>query len=174
MNSTLTRLQPLPASSEMARSSPWRNRYLVALSCLTAYSTGVAWQAQLVSYPLYRSVGAEDFLAYHARYNETIPGVVIVPGFLTFLAGIAFYWARPAGIGRAEGATVSIAGLVSLLTTVLWAIPAHIELDRIGQSAPTIDRLLTANLVRSAALTVGMVVLAVGVARLLPRKERAQ
>ena len=60
----------------------WRHPHLVALTALTAYSTGVGWQAQAVSYPLFRAVPTEDFLAYHAQYNEAIPLVVIVPGFL--------------------------------------------------------------------------------------------
>ena len=53
---------------------------------------GVGWQAQAVSYPLFRAVPTEDFLAYHAQYNEAIPLVVIVPGFLSFLACAAFPW----------------------------------------------------------------------------------
>ena len=47
-----------------------------------------------------------------------------------------------------------VASLMSLLATVLWAIPHHDELDRSGQSSATIDSLLAANLVRSFALTV--------------------
>lgn len=47
------------------------------------------------------------------------------------------------------------AGLVALGTTVLWAIPMHNKLDRIGQSESTIDSLLQANLLRSFALTIG-------------------
>jgi hypothetical protein len=29
----------------------WRGLYMVGLTALTAYATGVGWQAQLVSYP---------------------------------------------------------------------------------------------------------------------------
>ena len=50
---------------------------------------------------------------------------------------------------------VAGAGLVSLLATVLWAIPMHDRLDQIGQDAATIDSLLSANLLRSLALTAG-------------------
>lgn len=137
----------------------WRHTYLVGLTALTAYSTGVGWQAQLVSYPFFGTVPAEHFAAYHQQYNAAIPLVVIVPGFLGFLGAIAFWWTRPREIGRPAAGVVALAGLASLLATVLWAIPMHDRLDRIGQSAATIDSLLAANLLRSLALTVGAVAL---------------
>ncbi|MEJ2864624.1 hypothetical protein [Actinomycetospora flava] len=143
----------------------WHRPHLVALTALTAYSTGVGWQAQLVSYPLFGAVPAEDFLAYHAQYNQAIPLVVIVPGFATFLACAAFPWTRPPDVPRRLAAVVAASGLVSLVSTVAWAIPMHDRLDRIGQSAATIDSLLDANLVRSLALTAGAVALAVATTR---------
>ena len=147
----------------------WRHLGLVGLTALTAYSTGVGWQAQLVSYPLFRATAPQDFLAYHAQYNAAIPVVVIIPGFLSFLAGIAFLWTRPAEVPRGAAAVVAAAGVTSLLSTVAWAIPMHDRLDRIGQDAATIDSLLSANLVRSLALTVGTAALCWSVARLIRR-----
>ncbi len=137
----------------------WRELGLVGLAALTTYSAAVGWQAQVVSYPLYRAVAAEDFLAYHAQYNGAIPVVVIAPGFLAFLAGIALPWTRPAWVPARTAGVVAVAGAVSLVSTVAWAIPRHARLDRIGQDAATIDSLLTANLVRSVALTVGTLAL---------------
>lgn len=133
----------------------WRHANLLALTALTAYCTGIGWQAQQVSYPLYRSVGAQDFLAYHQAYDHAIVWVVIVPGFASFLASIAFWWTRPPAIGRIGAGLVAGTGLTSLVATVAWAIPMHDRLDRIGQDAATIDSLLGANLLRSLALTVG-------------------
>jgi hypothetical protein len=139
--------------------SPWRRRGLVGLAALSAYSTAIGWQAQLVSYPLFRAVGEQDFLAYHQAYNHAIPVVVIVPGFATFLASIAFLRTRPADVPVRAAAVVAVSGAVSLLSTVLWAIPMHDRLDDIGQSQATIDSLLDANLVRCLALSVGTGVL---------------
>lgn len=132
---------------------------MVGLTALTAYSTAIGWQAQLVSYPLYRAVAPDDFAAYHQQYNVSIPWVVVVPGFLSFLAAIAFFWTRPADVARLVAAVVSLSGLTCVLTTVLWAIPMHDRLDRIGRSATTIDSLLDANLLRSLALTVATLAL---------------
>lgn len=150
-----------PTATEVrtTRESRWRSRGLVGLAALSAYSTAIGWQAQLVSYPLFRSVGEADFLAYHQAYNQAIPVVVIVPGFVTFLASIAFLRTRPADVPVKAAAVVAVSGAVSLLSTVLWAIPMHDRLDDIGQSQATIDSLLDANLVRSLALTVGTGVL---------------
>lgn len=141
------------------RARPWRWWNAVALTGLTAYSTALGWQAQAVSYPLFRAVPAENFLDYHARYNASIPWVVIVPGFVTFLSGAAFVWTRPVEVPRGPAALVSVAGVTSLLSTVLWAVPEHDRLDRLGRSSATIDSLLAANLVRSLALTAGTVTL---------------
>lgn len=146
---------------------PWRTWHLVGLTCLGAYSTALGWQAQWVSYPLYRAVAEEDFLAYHAQYNHSIPGVVIVPGFVTFLATSAFLWTRPRSVSTGLAGLVSGSGIVAMLSTVLWAIPRHDELDRVGQSAAVIDNLLQANGVRTAALTVGTLALAWATGRLL-------
>lgn len=159
-----------PASSASACDSvrsPWRRLVLVGLTALSAYSTGIGWQAQAVSYPLYRAVAEGDFLRYHQQYDEAIPLVVVVPGFVTFLASAAFPWLRPASVPRVPALLVATSGVVSLLTTVLWAIPRHDRLDRIGRSAETIDGLLRANLVRSVSLTVGTVALCWCVTRLL-------
>lgn len=162
MNSTTIRARTIRGVGVRSR---WRRPHLVALTALTAYSTGVGWQAQLVSYPLFRAVPAEDFLAYHAQYNRSIPLVVIVPGFLTFLACAAFPWTRPADVPGRLAAAVSASGVVALVSTVAWAIPMHDRLDRIGQSAAAIDSLLDANLVRSLALTAGTAALVVATTR---------
>ena len=147
----------------------WRRWNLVGLTVLTTYSTALGWQAQQVSYPLFRAVGEDDFGAYHQLYNEAIPVPVIVPGFLCFLAATAFPWTRPRAVPRAAAVAVGLVGLTSLSSTVLWAIPMHDRLDADGLSAATIGGLLSANLVRTLALTAGTVVLTWCTGRLVRR-----
>lgn len=150
----------LTSSASVRTAEPsWRVWNLAGITALTAYSTGVAWQAQFVSYPLYRAMSAEEFPGYHLAYSGAIPGVVIIPGFLSFLACTAFPLTRPAGVSRAAATIVALAGLGSLLATVAWAIPMHDRLDRIGQDAATIDSLLRANALRTGCLTVAAGVL---------------
>ena len=148
-----------PAAATRADRAGWRVWNLAAVAALTAYSAGVSWQAQFVSYPLYRAVSAADFPSYHLAYNAAIPWVVIIPGFLSFLACIAFFWTRPARIPVGAAVLVAVSGLGSILTTVLLAIPMHDQLDRVGQDAATIANLIQANALRTALLTVGAVVL---------------
>lgn len=135
------------------RGRGWRYLNLAGLTALTAYSAALGWQAQVVSYPLYRAVGDREFAAYHQQYNEAIPLVVIAPGFVSFLAGAAFYWTRPAEVPRPVAAVVTVAGVTSIASTVLWAIPMHNRLDEAGRSTAAIDGLLRANLLRTVALT---------------------
>lgn len=168
MTATLSTTRPIAT----ARTASWRYWALAGLTALTAYSMGVGWQAQLVSYPFFGTVPAEHFAAYHLQYNAAIPVVVIVPGFLSFVAGIAFWWTRPREVGRPAAAVVAVTGLTSLLATVLWAIPMHDRLDQVGQSAATIDSLLGANLLRSLALTAGTAALVWCCVRVARRRTR--
>ena len=161
----MTQTVPHPQVVLTSRAAGWRRWYLAGLTALTAYSMGVGWQAQLVSYPFFGTVPADHFAAYHLQYNAAIPVVVIVPGFAGFLAGIAFLWTRPQDVPRPAALIVAGAGLVSVLATALWAIPMHDRLDRIGQDAATLDSLLQGNLVRSLALTAGTAALVWCVAR---------
>lgn len=133
----------------------WRDWALGGTAALSLYSAGVAWQAQVVSYPLFGAVSAAEFPAYHLAYNAAIPLVVIVPGFLSFLASAALPWTRPADVSPRLAALVSATGLAAVASTVLWAIPMHDRLDRIGQDAATLDSLLQANGVRTAVITLG-------------------
>lgn len=161
----MTRTTPFDMLRRPDTRPRWRRWHLLGLTALTTYSTAIGWQAQVVSYPLFRAVSPGDFAAYHATYNESIGVVVVLPGFLSFLAGAAFYWTRPHDVPRPVAALVGVAGLTSLVSTVAWAIPMHDRLDSAGQSADTIDSLLNANLLRSLALTVGTVALHWCVAR---------
>ena len=59
---------------------------------------------------------------------------------------------RPPGPVHLKTILVEFA-LARYLTRVLWAIPMHDRLDHVGRSDATIDSLLRANLLRTAALT---------------------
>ena len=87
--------------------------------------------------------------------SALFPLVVIVPGFLGFFASVALPWTRPADVSPRLAALVSATGVGAILSTVLWAIPMHDRLDRIGQDAATLDSLLQANAVRTGLLTLG-------------------
>jgi len=76
--------EPTEAIRTIASTHPrWREVALVILTVFTAYTTAISWQAQGVSYPLFRVVGTEGFAAYHQHYNEDILWPVLIPGFPT-------------------------------------------------------------------------------------------
>lgn len=137
----------------------WRDANLVAVTAVSAYSAAICWQCQVVSYPLLAHVSAGDFPAYHQRYSGSILGVTIIPGFVSFLACAALVWTRPAGVSQRASALVSVCGMTAFAATAGVAIPMHRRLAEIGQSAPTIDNLLSANLVRTIALSVATAIL---------------
>lgn len=166
---THTAPQSAPAPLPVTESS-WRHWNLIGLTVLTTYSTALGWQAQRVSYPLYRAVADADFATYHQLYNDAIPLPVILPGFVCFAAAAVFPWTRPSTVPQWAAITVGLVGLTSLVSTALWAIPMHDRLDDAGPSAATIDSLLTANLVRTLALTAGTATLAWCTGRLLRRR----
>lgn len=160
------------SSALLDRRSSRREVAQVALTLLTAYTTAISWQVQAVSYPLFRAVDDTDFAAYHQQYNEAILWPVLIPGFPTVIAGTLFYFFRPPRSSRRLAALVSATSLISLLLTLLWAIPMHDRLDAIGQDGPTIDSLLQANLLRSLALTLSTTALGWGLLRLVGGRVR--
>lgn len=72
--------------------------FLVFLAVLSVYNCGVIWPTQWVTYPLLRFVAPDQFAAYHLFYNRRITLVVILPGFLSFLAPFALTVLRPPSV----------------------------------------------------------------------------
>ena len=70
---------------------------------------------------------------------------------------------------RLAPALVAISGVGSILSTMLWAIPRHDLLDRIGQDTATITSLIQANGVRTALLTMGAATLSWSLVRRIRR-----
>ena len=142
---------------------------LAAVAALTAYSTGIAWQAQFVSYPLYRAMSAGRVPRVPPGLQRRDPRRGDHPRLprLPRLCGVPL---DPAGrVPRLATALVAVSGLGSILSTVLWAIPRHDLLDRIGQDAATITSLIQANGVRTALLTLGAATLSWSLVRLIRR-----
>ena len=67
----------------------------VAAFAVVTWATAQLWLAQLVIYPLFGYVGADDYVAYHRAYARRIPLPVIAPGFASFLMPLLLSWAGP-------------------------------------------------------------------------------
>ena len=72
--------------------------FLLLLAVLSVYNCGVIWPTQSVTYPLFRLVPKDAFLAYHLFYNRRITASVIIPGFLSFLVLFVLLFFRPPSI----------------------------------------------------------------------------
>jgi hypothetical protein len=133
--------------------------FLVVLTGFAVYLVGVSLMTTQVSYPLYASVPAGAFVAYHARYNRRIQPVIIAPGFPTFLACAVFPFVRPDGITGWAALLVAAGGVTALITTLGGAIPAHLSLQRDGFTPAAYRRLRTADAIRTLGCVLSAAVL---------------
>src|SRR5688500_15276925 len=122
---------------------------------------GVSALTSQVSYPLYAAVPAGSFVEYHRRYRARIPPVIVVPGFVSFLACATLPLVGPPGLPGWAVALIALGGLTALGATVTAAIPSHLRLERDGFQPRVYRMLRRADLIRtgacvlSAALLVG-------------------
>jgi hypothetical protein len=125
--------------------SAWLVVHLVAAAALA----GVGWVVQVVVYPAFRLVGAGEWARYHAGHTRAITRVVAVPWLVQGVSTAALLLAPAAG-GRPAAVALAVLALVTVVATVVAAVPVH---GRITAGAGTKDvaDLLRANLVRTVA-----------------------
>lgn len=111
--------------------------------------TGLIWTIQLVHYPLFGRVGAENFMAYHAEHGRRITPLVAPLMLLELIASGA----------RLFGPTPRLEALGGFgLTVLVWAstaliqVPLHEALGR-GAGDAAVRRLVRTNWIRTAAWT---------------------
>jgi hypothetical protein len=119
--------------------------FLLFCTLLGFYNVGVVWFAQLVVYPLFAKVGAEDYVTYHRFYASQIPLPVIFPGFANFLLPIALIFCRPQSVPLAIAVADAACGLLSLVVTVALEIPRHDRLEKDGKQDKVIRELIRYN-----------------------------
>jgi uncharacterized SAM-binding protein YcdF (DUF218 family) len=142
--------------------------YLLALTVLAVYMTGVSLMTSQVTYPLYAAVPAGSFVEYHRRYNTRIPLVIVAPGFLCFLAcatlpavgALADPDTGADRVPRWAAVLVAAGGLTALVATAGAAIPSHLRLQRHGFQPGAYRTLRRADLIRTAGclLSAGVLV----------------
>lgn len=121
--------------------------HLVAVAVLA----GVGWVVQLVVYPAFRLVAADGWARYHRAHSRAITMVVGLPWLVQGLSTAALLVWPPAG-GRLAAAVLAALALVTVVSTVLAAVPAHGRLAA-APTAVDVTLLLRANLVRTLAWT---------------------
>jgi hypothetical protein len=132
-------------------SSPWLVVHLVAVAVLA----GVGWVVQLVVYPAFRLVGADEWPRYHHEHIRAITWVVAVP-WLAQGVSTAVLLIVPPAVGRLVAAVLAALALVAVITTVATAVPAHGRLAG-APDARDVTVLVRANLIRTLAWTASTV-----------------
>lgn len=142
---------------------------LLAQVIIAAAMTGVIWQVQLVTYPQFLNVGAADFPAYHAAHTRGI-GLLVAPLMLAEL-GLALLSLWCCRTGPLRNAMRVGAALVLALwvTTWLWQVPLHGQLEKDGWVEPVIRELIVGNWLRTLLWTARVALLGGLMARLIPR-----
>ncbi len=116
----------------------------------TAYMTGLVWFVQVVHYPMFARVAADDFAAYERehvrRTNLAVSGPMLIEAAAT--VGLVVAWRdRP-------GAWLAWVGLALLVivwgSTVMLQVPCHRRLEK-GFDRAAIDRLVQTNWWRTVA-----------------------
>lgn len=126
---------------------------LVFVTVLSVYNCGTIWPTQRVTYPLFEFVAPDQFMAYHRFYNRRITWIVIVPGFLSFLAPFVLTVLRPPSVPLWAAVLGAIFSGLALLVTVAREIPRHLRLQQQGKSDVLIRGLITDNWGRTLAIT---------------------
>ena len=131
--------------------TPWLLVHLVSVACLT----GVGWLVQVVVYPGFRLVGAEQWVGYHRRHSQGMGLGVVLPWAAQGVSVFALVVAAP------SVPSVLLAGLagVTVLVTMAGAVPVHTRI-RTLVSDRDVALLLRANLVRTLAWTASTVITA--------------
>lgn len=129
----------------------------IAHMAATWFMVGLIWTIHTVHYPLFAEVGPATYRAFQAEHVERIGRLLLVPWLAEGLTLLGLIWAAFRGGRRDLRAPVAVGAVamgVILLISGVWSAPAHADLAD-GFDAAVHDRLMTANLVRTLAWTVG-------------------
>ena len=119
---------------------------------VTAIMCGIIWWVQVVHYPMFSSIGAEEFVSYHAR-NVQRTTMVVGPVMLTeaCLALVLVYLLTAQNV---LGFAWVGMGLLAVVwgTTAFFSVPAHGVLAA-GFDSAAHDRLVMTNWIRTLGWT---------------------
>ncbi len=94
----------------------------------TLFLTGVIWIIQIVQYPFFSHIGAENFTKYHDDYRFWITPIVAPPMIIELITAIFLLFYPPARIDS------KLIWLGLVLTLIIWAstfflqVPLHEKL----------------------------------------------
>lgn len=109
----------------------------------TWYMVGVIWVIQIVHYPLFSRVGAENFPEYEHLHSSRITPIVGIPMVIELLTAVALCSALPSVIPRWLAWSGLALVLAIWLSTALLQVPCHQKLSHSFQ--PNVHAFLVAS-----------------------------
>ena len=125
---------------------------LIANLLSTLYMVGLIWMVQIVHYPLFAEVGAENFVAYLKRHQVLTTFVVGPPMLVEAFSSVLLAWYPPVGVNL----WLIFAGIalvfVIWISTAVFQVPCHGKLLK-GFDQKAHRRLVRSNWIRTVAWT---------------------
>lgn len=127
-----------------------RNLILIANFASTLFMTGIIWLIQLVQYPFFAQVGAENFPKYHASHSFWITPVVAPMMILELITSTYLIFYSP------ENIDIKLIWLGLVLTAIVWLstfylqVPMHEKLSQ-GFNVEAHQFLVNSNWIRTIA-----------------------
>lgn len=120
---------------------------------LTLYMTGLIWIIQMIHYPLFKLVGAENYTAYHQNHIQRTSLVIAVPMLLEMLT--ALYLILKTDFYRQDILFLVSTGVILIiwLVTFLISVPQHNILVK-GFNQTAFEVLVKTNWIRTLAWTI--------------------
>lgn len=117
---------------------------LLNLAC-ALFMTGLIWFVQVVHYPLFERIGAQDFVLYEQNHQRLTTWVTAPVMLLEAVLSVALVYVLPAS------GVVWVAGGLTLLvwaSTMLLQVPLHAKMTQ-GFESATWTKLVASNWVRT-------------------------
>ena len=128
------------------------NIILIANLVSTWYMVGLIWMVQIVHYPLFGKVGAEQFVDYQTSHQSLTTIVVGPPMLIELLSAVLLIWFRPAAVPSWLVYVALSLLVVVWASTALVQVPCHEKLTS-GFDATIHSRLVVSNWIRTVGWT---------------------
>ena len=124
---------------------------LISTVAFAWYHVGFVWLVQVVCWPLFGSVGQNEFDAYHRAWWRGIRYILFVPSGLTFVGAILLMRWTPGGVPRWILWTALAQYILTYVLTAIWWGPQQAELTR--TDTPRFKLIVKTHWVRTALVT---------------------
>jgi len=128
-------------------------KFILCLNLLsTWYMVGLIWMVQIVHYPLFAKVSAENYVQYQQLHERYITPVVGVPMIIEIVTAILLLNYLPKGVSTVWVWVALFLLIVVWLSTAFLQVPCHSKLN-LAFDADAHRRLVSSNWIRTVCWT---------------------